>query len=75
MRGLFVQEVDQAGIASDAGLQRHMVIQRVNRAPVNTIDDFERIINSLKPGDPIVMHVAANSGDRVAQSIVQFTFQ
>jgi len=75
VRGLIVQEIDQAGIAYDAGLQRFMVIQRVNRAPVNTIDDFERIINSLKPGDPIVMHVAANNGERVAQSIVQFTFQ
>ncbi len=75
VRGLLVQEIDQAGIAYDAGLQRFMVIQRVNRAPVNTIDDFERIINSLKPGDPIVMHVASNNGERVAQSIVQFTFQ
>ena len=75
VRGLFVQEVDQAGIASDAGLQRYMVIQRVNRAPVNTIEDFERIINALKPGDPIVMHVANHNGERITQTIVQFTFQ
>jgi serine protease Do len=75
LRGLLVQEIDQAGIASEAGLRRDMVIQRVNRTPVNTIDDFERIINTLKPGDPIVMHVASNTGDRVTQTIVQFTFQ
>ena len=75
VRGLIIQDIDQSGIAYDAGLQRNMVIQRVNRAPVNSIDDFERIINSLKPGDPIVMHVATNNGERVAQSIVQFTFQ
>lgn len=75
VRGLFVQEVDQAGIAFDAGLQKYMVVERVNRQPVNTIEDFERIINALKPGDPIVMHVAAFNGDHVAQSIIQFTFQ
>jgi serine protease Do len=76
LRGLFVQDVDQAGIAFDGGVSKFMVIQRVNRQPVSTIEDFERIVNSLKPGDPIVMHVASNpSGERVTQSIVQFTYQ
>ena len=75
VRGLFVKEVDQAGIAFDAGVQKNTVIERVNRQSVSTIEDFERIINSLKPGDPVVMHVAAYNGDHVTQSIVQFTFQ
>ncbi|HVF66658.1 MAG TPA: Do family serine endopeptidase [Pyrinomonadaceae bacterium] len=75
VRGLFVKEVDQAGLAFDAGVQKFMVIQRVNRQSVGTIEDFERIVNSLKPGDPIVMHVAAYNGERVTQSIVQFTYQ
>ena len=75
VRGLFVQDVDQAGIASDAGVLKFMVIQRVNRQPVSTIEDFERVINALKAGDPIVLHVSAFNGERVAQSIVQFTFQ
>jgi serine protease Do len=75
VRGLFVKDVDQAGIAHDAGVQKFMVIQRVNRQSVSTIEDFERIVNSLKPGDPIVMHVAGYNGERVTQSIVQFTYQ
>jgi serine protease Do len=75
VRGLFVKDVDQAGLAFDAGLQKAMVIQRVNRQSVSTIEDFERIVNSLKPGDPIVMHVAGYNGERVTQSIVQFTYQ
>ena len=75
VRGLFVKEVDQAGLAFDAGVQKFMVIQRVNRQSVGTIEEFERIVNSLKPGDPIVMHVAAYNGERVTQSIVQFTYQ
>ncbi|MDT5262157.1 MAG: hypothetical protein QOC61_1161, partial [Acidobacteriota bacterium] len=50
-------------------------IQRINRQPVSTIEDFERIINALKPGDPIVLHVSAFNGERVTQAIVQFTYQ
>jgi serine protease Do len=75
VRGLFVQDVDQAGIAHDAGVVKFMVIQRINRQPVSTIEDFERVINSLKEGDPIVLHVSSSNGERVTQSIVQFTYQ
>ena len=73
--GLYVQDVDQAGIAFDAGVTKSMVIQRINRQPVATIEDFERVINGLKPGDPIVLHVSAYNGERITQQIVQFTFQ
>jgi serine protease Do len=75
VRGLIVQDVDQAGLGFDAGLRRFMVIQRVNRQPVSTLADFERIRNGLKPGDPVVMHVAQFNGERITQNIVQFTFQ
>ena len=75
VRGLYVQQVDPAGIASDAGVTKSMVIQRINRQSVATIEDFERVINGLKPGDPIVLHVSAYNGEKVTQAIVQFTFQ
>ncbi len=75
VRGLFVKDIDQAGIAFDAGLRRNMVVQRVNRQTVNSLADFERIVSALKPGDPVVMHVAAYNGERITQTIVQFTFQ
>ena len=75
VRGLLVQEVDPSGIAFDAGVTKNMVIERINRAPVSTTQDFERIVGGLKPGDPVVLHVASNDGDRVRHSIVQFTFQ
>ena len=75
VHGLYVQEVDPAGIASDAGVTKNMVIQRINRQAVTTIEDFERVINALKPGDPIVLHVSAYNGEKITQTIVQFTFQ
>ena len=64
VRGLYVQDVDLAGIASDAGVQKSMVIQRINRQSVGTIEDFERVVNALKPGDPIVLHVSAYNVNR-----------
>ena len=53
------------------------VITRINRAPVTTLADFQRVLNGLKPGDPIVLNVSRYQRelDRVAQRIVQFTYQ
>jgi serine protease Do len=75
VRGLLVTDVDPGGIAFDAGLKEDMVIQRVNRQPVATLADFERIMNSLKPGDPVVMQVSQARAGGITQSVIQFTFQ
>lgn len=84
IRGLYVKEVDPNGLAADvrlAGGQPALgpgdVITRINRVPVATLADFQRVLNGLKPGDPIVLNVSRyqRDGDRVVQRIVQFTYQ
>lgn len=84
IRGLYVKEVDPNGLAADvrlAGGQPALgqgdVITRINRIPVTTLADFQRVLNGLKPGDPIVLNVSRyqRDGDRVVQRIVQFTYQ
>ncbi len=80
VRGLLVKEVDPNGIAADAGqraVREGEVIQRINRVPVTTLAEFQRVVDSLKPGDAIVLNVASYSRetDRVIQRIVQFTYQ
>jgi serine protease Do len=84
VRGLYIKEVDPNGLAAEvrvAGGQPALgegdVITRINRVPVSTLADFERVLNSLKPGDPIVLHVSRYSrdADRISQRIVQFTYQ
>jgi serine protease Do len=80
VRGLLVKEVDPNGIAADAGaraVREGEVIQRINRVPVSTLADFQRVVDSLKPGDAIVLNVARydKDTDRVIQRIVQFTYQ
>ncbi|HEX8476567.1 MAG TPA: Do family serine endopeptidase [Pyrinomonadaceae bacterium] len=77
VRGLLVKDVDESGLAYEAGLAENMVIQRVNRTPVTTLAEFERVVNALKPGDPVVMHVVVwdERNSRLVQSLVQFTYQ
>ncbi|MDQ3667785.1 MAG: Do family serine endopeptidase [Acidobacteriota bacterium] len=84
VRGLYVKNVDPNGLAADvrlpggqSALSEGDVITRINRAPVTTLADFQRVLNGLKPGDPIVLNVARyqREQDRVLQRIVQFTYQ
>ncbi|CAN5881806.1 DegQ family serine endoprotease [soil metagenome] len=84
VRGLYVKTVDPNGLAADVrlaggqpALSEGDVITRINRLPVTTLADFQRVLNGLKPGDPIVLNVSTyrRELDRVAQRIVQFTYQ
>jgi serine protease Do len=84
VRGLYVKEIDPSGLAAEVRgvngqptLLEGDVITRINRVPVTALADFQRVINSLKPGDPVVMQVSRYSRDldRVTTRIVQFTYQ
>lgn len=84
VRGLYVKEVDPNGLAADVRLAGGVpalgegdVITRINRVPVTTLADFQRVLSGLKPGDPIVLNVSRyqRDGDRIVQRIVQFTYQ
>ena len=55
------------------------VINRINRVPVTSLADFQRVLSGLKAGDPIVLNVTRVQrdvkGDRQIPLIVQFTYQ
>jgi serine protease Do len=76
VRGLLVRDVDQSGLAFEAQISENMVIQRVNRIPVNTLAEFERVIGNLKVGDAVVMNVTfLDRRNLITQTIIQFTYQ
>ncbi len=80
VRGLLVKDVDANGIAADARPQpvrEGDVITRINRVPVSSLADFQRVVSGLKPGDAIVLNVARydSQQERIVQRIVQFTYQ
>ncbi len=82
VRGLYVKEVDPNGLAAEVrgtggqqALNEGDVITRINRVPVTTLADFQRVLSGLKTGDPIVLQVSRFVRDRVTTRIVQFTYQ
>jgi serine protease Do len=85
VQGLYVKEVDPNGLMAELrltpggapALAEGDVITRINRTPVNSLADFQRVLSTLKTGDPIVMNVLRRDtrGDRLIPLIVQFTYQ
>ena len=80
VKGLYIKEVDPNGLAADvrpAEVSAGEVITRINRVPVTTLAEFQRVIDSLKPGDAIVLNLSRfdRRADRIVQRIVQFTYE
>jgi serine protease Do len=81
VKGLYVKEVDPNGLAADvrpSEINPGEVVTRINRVPVATLADFQRVVESLKPGDAIVLNLSRferSPTNRVVQRIVQFTYQ
>jgi serine protease Do len=85
VQGLFVKEIDPVGLiaelrvppTSQPALVEGDVINRINRTPVTSLADFQRVLNGLKAGDPIVLNVTRVRRDtnQPVPLIVQFTYQ
>jgi serine protease Do len=87
IHGLLIKEIDPNGLVAEVrvpqtngpALTEGDVINRINKVPVNTLADFQRVISSLKTGDPIVLNITSvrrdPRGDRMQPGIVQFTYQ
>jgi len=81
VKGLFVKDVDPNGLIADlpdtTRVQEGEVITRINRIPITTLADFQRVIDSLKPGDAVVLNLSRyyRAENRITSRIVQFTYQ
>jgi serine protease Do len=56
-KGVVVRDVKPGSFAEDVGLTRGDVILEINKQPVNSEDDFNRIASSLKSGQDVVFLV------------------
>lgn len=86
VQGLYVKDVDPNGLIAELrnsgggqALVAGDIVNRINRVPVTSLADFQRVLNGLKPGDPIVLNMTRiqrdPKGDRLIPVIVQFTYQ
>jgi Do/DeqQ family serine protease len=87
VQGLYVKDIDPNGLVAEIripplntpALQEGDIVGRINKVPVNSLTDFQRVLNTLKSGDPIVMNIIRVQrdvkGDHQIPLIVQFTYQ
>jgi serine protease Do len=57
VEGVIVSRIEAAGPAFQSGLARGKVIMEINRQPVRSVRDFERIVAAIRPGDAIALYV------------------
>ncbi len=54
-RGVVVTDVDSGSAAAEAGLRQGDIIQEINRRPVNSVGDFNRIVSTLDNQDILIL--------------------
>jgi len=62
--GVLVTRVDPTSFAEDIGLQPNDVVTEINRQPVRTVADLQRIQATLKPGASVAFRVLRATGAR-----------
>ena len=55
IQGVIVTRVDPTGAAFSAQIRRGLVIIEINRQPVRTVEDYQRIVRSAKAGDVLAL--------------------
>jgi serine protease Do len=63
-RGVIVQDVKGGSFADDVGLTRGDVVLEINKQPVNTAEDFDRVQSGLKSGQDVVFLVRQRGSGR-----------
>ncbi len=68
-KGVIAQEVRSGSFGEDVGLARGDIILEINKQPVNSEDDFNRIASSLKSGQDVVFLVRQRGAGRQGGTI------
>ena len=63
-KGVIVTDVKPGSFADDVGLSRGMIVLEVNKQPVNTVADFNRVTGQFKSGQDVVFLVRPPGGGR-----------
>ncbi|TVR56131.1 MAG: Do family serine endopeptidase [Gemmatimonadales bacterium] len=61
--GVVIRNVDPSGPAARRGLGQGLKVMEINREPVNTVGDVERLLQAASPGDVVSVRVETPQGD------------
>ncbi len=56
VHGVIVSRVDPTGAAFSASIRRGFVIMEINRKPVASVADYQRIVSAARPGDVLALY-------------------
>ena len=62
--GVLVSDVTPGGSASEAGIRRSDVIAEMNRTPIKNLDDYQRLLRSVKK-DASVLFLVKRQGTTI----------
>lgn len=73
VEGVVVTNVDQSSAAfREAGLQTGMIITEVDRQPVKSVDDFQRVYAKVQPGASFLVRVTVpNNGGTLVTALTK----
>jgi serine protease Do len=57
VHGVVIVRVDPTGAAFQALLRRGFVIMEINKRPIASVAEFQRVVSAAKPGDILAMYV------------------
>jgi S1-C subfamily serine protease len=57
VNGVVISRVDPTGAGFQALLRRGFVIMEINKRPVATVAEYQRIVTAARPGDILVFYV------------------
>ena len=70
IRGVLIARVDPLSALVDANVQRGTVLLEVNRKPIQSVEDYNRLTTSLHAGDVLTLYVyAPDVGQRQLKTV------
>jgi serine protease Do len=57
MRGVLIARVDPLSATFDADVQRGTVLMEINRKPIMSVADYDRIVAGVRPGDVLTLYI------------------
>jgi len=73
LRGCLILRVEPGSVAEDAELRPGDVIEEINRQPIRDNDGLKRVLNLLRPGEPIVFQVHRENLDPVPRIFISLS--
>jgi serine protease Do len=57
VQGVVIARVDPTGAGFQSQLRRGLIIMEINRRPVRSVADYQRIVSAVRPGDVLALYV------------------